>query len=287
MMFNKFTIFNSNHVSKYIFESDDVCVESVLYQYQDRTVICISTMCGCPVGCKMCGTGKHFIRNLTSSEIVEQVTTILESNKPRSRFQIMFMSMGEPFLNYNNVKKSIIKLHDLYPTAELLISTIAPYRMLDNWQDFITLSTKIPQIGLQFSMHAMNDNDRNKIIPYRMKVDIGTIIHKALDFHKYTNRPAFFNFIINQDNKVTLCHEIYTALVNGGEDKIYLTFSVECPMDNTNYQPFNYSIFDYVQRELDMFNTRMFNPEGQDDIGAGCGQLWYVQEWMKNRTMVI
>lgn len=74
----KHKIFKSSdtNVSKFVFEGDDIAVESVLYRYnsyKDRTVICCSTQCGCPVGCSFCGTGKFFVRNLTSEEIVEQI----------------------------------------------------------------------------------------------------------------------------------------------------------------------------------------------------------------------
>lgn len=106
----KYKVFESSegNVFKYIFEPEDAVVEAVLYRYNDfyeRTVICCSTMSGCPVGCKFCGTGKNFIRNLSDDEIVEQIDLILKDkniedvDKNGRRFQIMFMSMGEPLLN--------------------------------------------------------------------------------------------------------------------------------------------------------------------------------------------
>lgn len=132
-----FKVFESSegNVWKYVFTKDDMVAETVLYKYNsfyERTVICCSTMSGCPVGCKFCGTGNRFIRNLTADEIVEQITTVLSDknitdvNENRKRFQIMFMSMGEPLLNWDEVEKAIISLHESYPNAELLLSTIAP-----------------------------------------------------------------------------------------------------------------------------------------------------------------
>jgi len=130
-------------VSKFVFEKGaekglkGIAVEAVLYRYNsyaERTVICCSTQCGCPVGCVFCGTGKFFVRNLLADEIIEQITSIMdnvdcEPNKIK-KFQIMFMSMGDPFLNYQNVAKSIKKLHAIYPNAQLLISTSAPNLLL-------------------------------------------------------------------------------------------------------------------------------------------------------------
>ena len=73
----KYKVFESSegNVFKYVFTTDDAVAEAVLYRYNsfyDRTVICCSVMSGCPVGCTFCGTGRQFIRNLTSKEIVYQ-----------------------------------------------------------------------------------------------------------------------------------------------------------------------------------------------------------------------
>lgn len=281
-IFTKVNNFKSNHVTKYIFENKHICIESVLYEYQDRTVICISTQCGCPIGCIFCGTGKKFIKNLTWDEIIEQVNTILSNHIPNPRLQIMFMSMGEPFLNYNQVSKSIEILHTQYPTAELLISSMAPDKLLDTWNNFINLSTRINKIGLQFSMHSLNSTIRNTLIPFKNKLEIPNIISKSIQWHNATNRPVYLNFILNESNKIQLCNDIQRML-NGNENIFHLTFSVECPLNNQNYKPFNINTYNYMEQNLNKFNIRMFNPEGQDDIGAGCGQLWYVQNWMKNQ----
>ena len=77
-----YKVFESSegNVFKYVFTERDYVAESVLYKYDDfykRTVICCSTQSGCPVGCKFCGTGNRFIRNLTTDEIVNQIKTIL------------------------------------------------------------------------------------------------------------------------------------------------------------------------------------------------------------------
>lgn len=84
------------------------------------------------------------------------------------------MSMGEPLLNWDAVATAIERLNVLYPTAQLLISTIAPNnpRAL---MGFLELSKKIDKIGLQFSIHRSNDEDRNKLIPYKNKLTLEEI----------------------------------------------------------------------------------------------------------------
>lgn len=118
------------NVAKFVFKGDGVALEAVLYKYntyKERTVICCSTQCGCPVGCSFCGTGKFFKRNLTKDEIVEQVNTVLSTIDCNAadinKLQIMFMSMGEPFLNYENLENAIRELNKTYPNAQLLVST--------------------------------------------------------------------------------------------------------------------------------------------------------------------
>lgn len=177
----KYQIFKSSdtNVSKFVFEKEAenglkaIAVEAVLYRYnsyKERTVICCSTQCGCPVGCAFCGTDKFFVRNLTVGEIIEQVEVVLSTIDcdPLSiaKFQIMFMSMGEPFLNYRNLEAAILHLNRKYPNAQLLVSTSAPLNQTYKYFDrFIALSKEIEKVGIQFSIHASNDVERSKIIP--------------------------------------------------------------------------------------------------------------------------
>ena len=282
------------NVWKYVFTKSDMVAEAVLYRYEDfykRTVICCSTMSGCPVGCKFCGTGNKFVRNLTGGEILEQIFSVLEDqgienvDKIGERFQIMFMSMGEPLLNWFHVESAINALHNLYPNANFLLSTIAP----DNqnvWNQLILLSKKISKIGLQFSIHKSTDTARNILIPYKEKLTLKEIRDIGIIWWKETGRPPYLNYCIDGTNNTDedaerLMHLFSPVVFN-------FTFSVVCSP--------NESMKDAGFRELETvrlfekkflengYNTRVFNPAGQDDIGGGCGQLWYVQKWMLERA---
>lgn len=282
---------SEGNVFKYVFTDENTVLEAVLYRYEDfykRTVICCSTMSGCPVGCTFCGTGKKFIRNVVSREIVEQISYILKDmdiedvDYAGERFQIMFMSMGEPFLNYGSVKVAITKLHDLYPNAELLVSTIAPAKD-EEFADFIKLSKDIPNIGLQFSIHRSNDVMRNKLIPYKNKYRLDQIRDYGLLWWKETGRHPYLNYCIDGTNNfyadaITLMDLFSPVVFN-------FTFSVVCSSDE-NMKEAGFKNLDQI-REFEAiflshgYNTRIFDPAGQDDIGGGCGQLWYVQKWVK------
>jgi 23S rRNA (adenine2503-C2)-methyltransferase len=121
------------NVWKYVFTNEDMVLESVLYKYnsfEERTVICCSVQSGCPVGCIFCGTGNNFIKNCTAEQILFQIEKVLYDNNLENintsceKFQIMFMSMGEPMLNWIELEKAIKTLNYIYPNSQLLISTI-------------------------------------------------------------------------------------------------------------------------------------------------------------------
>lgn len=287
-----YKVFESSegNVFKYVFTWDDAVAEAVLYKYGDfyeRTVICCSTQSGCPVGCKFCGTGNKFIRDLTSDEICIQIFTILRdknildvSNRGK-RFQIMFMSMGEPMLNWDNVEAAIRTLHILHPSAELLLSTIAP--RTDDYGRLIALSKEIDKVGLQFSIHKSNNRERNKLIPYEDKLSLKEIRDFGILWWKETGRHPYLNYCIDGTNNrfedTMNLQSLFSPLV------FNFTFSVVCSA-NENMKEAGFKNLDTIRTFerhflVEGYNTRIFDPDGQDDIGGGCGQLWYVQQWMK------
>jgi len=291
----KHKIFKSsdNNVSKFVFEGDGIAVETVLYRYNSyhkRTVICCSTQCGCPVGCVFCGTGKFFVRNLSIEEVVEQVDTVLKyidcDTIGIEKFQIMFMSMGDPFLNYNNVIEAIIILNGKYPNAQLLISTSAPKTNENYFFDFIKLSKKIDKVGIQFSVHESNDSQRSKLIPTN-STKLEYIGKMGELWALAVGRKPFFNYCVHNENSSE--SNIKELLNNFNPNVWECTLSVICEKDSSMQNAINEKL-DLIQEFSDKmvnagYSIRIFNPAGQDDIGGGCGQLWYFQEWIdKNKS---
>ena len=273
---------NNNTVTKFVFDFNNAPAEAVLYQYKDRTVICLSVQSGCPVGCTFCGTGNKFLRNLERSEITYQVDYIVKEKKIipyHGRFQLMFMSMGEPFLNFDEVDGAISSLFNQYPSAELLVSTIG-VKGYGKWEHFIDVSHFLSNIGLQFSLHRSNDIEREKIIPYKNKMSVREIRNMGIEWHKYTHRPVFLNYFIepginDKETDVFSLKELFPPNV------FNFTFSVVCNTDkNQTGQTPDYYKMVAMRSKFAEYNTRIFDPDGQDDIGGGCGQLWYVQDWM-------
>lgn len=275
------------NVWKYVFTKEDAVAEAVLYRYasfKERTVICCSTQSGCPVGCRFCGAGDKFIRSLSTQEIIDQVGYLLENQDINSweieKFQIMFMSMGEPLINFAEVSEAIETLYALYPNAKLLLSTSGPdidYFYVQR------LSVKVPTVGLQFSVHESTDEARDKLIPFKHKLSLKQIAYEGEEWFKATGRKPFFNYCAHAGNT---SNEDVHRLGRLFDSNIWeCTISVICERDE------GVAAANKRQRELAStfmqkmvakgYSTRMFDPAGQDDIGGGCGQLWYVQDWMK------
>ena len=136
----------------------------------ERWMIGVSCMSGCPVGCKFCATGQlKKKRNLTAEEIVEQVEFIISKNpdydpKKSMEFKINYTRMGEPFLNIEAVKKAIATINQKYPNTHHYISTIGISGSDFSWiKDNITL---------QISLHSLDEQKRNWLIPYKRKMTI-------------------------------------------------------------------------------------------------------------------
>lgn len=291
-MWNDIKVIDSNNenVRKYVFEKNDAVAEAVLYKYptyKDRTVICCSTQSGCPVGCRFCGAGDNFVRSLSSEEIVSQVVTLINDTGVNSddmdRLQIMFMSMGEPMLNQKELLPALRKLYSLYPNSKLLISTSGPKV---DYSKFIELAKEISTIGLQFSVHESTDEVRNKLIPFKAKLTLEEISQIGRQFFHETGRQPFFNYCAHDGNTSNYdalrIYELFNPYI------WQATISVICERDE------HVSAANERQRELANsfqaklqshgFRTRMFDPAGQDDIGGGCGQLWFVQDWMNKNS---
>lgn len=294
-MFDEVKVIDSsdNNVKKYVFTKENAVAEAVLYKYptyDKRTVICCSTQSGCPVGCRFCGAGDSFVRSLTAEEIVYQPTRLLQDTQINvskiERLQIMFMSMGEPLLNFKALNFAIRVLHTKYPNAALLISTIGPKI---NYIPVREMSIDIPKVGLQFSIHESTDEARNKLIPFKNKLPLMDIAFEGTKWAMATGRQPFFNYCAHANNSSEEDADRLVSLFH--PDVWQATISVICERDE------HVAAANERQRELASgfqtkllergYSTRMFDPAGQDDIGGGCGQLWFVQDWMKNHKDLV
>jgi Predicted Fe-S-cluster redox enzyme len=139
---------------------------------KDRWMIGVSVMSGCPVGCKFCATGNmRKFRNLTTDEIVDQVAFVLDEN-PGCKFEdaqehkINYTRMGEPFLNIGNVRKAIEEIDSAFGQTSVhhYVSTIGVRGSDFSWIE--------GNITLQISLHSLDEDRRNALIPFANKMSI-------------------------------------------------------------------------------------------------------------------
>lgn len=283
---------SDTNVSKYVFDYENAVAEAVLYKYptyEDRTVVCCSTQSGCPVGCRFCGAGDNFVRSLTEGEIAGQVQHLfsdrnIDASKVQ-RMQIMFMSMGEPLLNFKGLSGAIRQLHRLYPKAALLISTSAPRVPYEPVRE---LSKEVHTVGLQFSVHESTDEARDRLIPFKEKLTLREINQEGTSWWYNTGRQPFFNYCAHAENSSEADADRLLKLFHPSVWQA--TVSVVCEREESiaaaNARQRKLAT-DFMAKLLERgYSVRCFDPAGQDDIGGGCGQLWFVQDWMQKHPQL-
>lgn len=278
---------DAQNVTKFVYTNKSAVAESVLYRYPtyaERTVICCSTQSGCPVGCRFCGAGDYFVRSLSAYEIVSQVDHCIGQTginaSEMDRLQIMFMSMGEPLLNLKGLVPALRKLYQNYPNAALLISTSAPrvdYTIVND------ISREIPTIGLQFSIHESTDEARDKLIPFKNKLQLVDIADKGMEWYRLTGRKPFFNYCAHDGNETDAdadrIRDLFIPQLWNATISVVCERSEGLPATNQHQRDLAISFANRLTARG--YDTRVFDPAGQDTIGGGCGQLFGTQRWMK------
>ena len=187
---------SSDGSSKYLLALEDgERIESVLLPYATRVSVCLSTQVGCAVGCIFCATGNcGFVRNLTAGEIVDQVLT-LQRESPRRITHVVYMGMGEPLLNFDEMLKSVRILNSEIGIAarHITISTVGiPSRMHE-------LAREKLQVNLAVSLHAADDETRRKIIPIASRYPIHQVMDACRIYAETTHRRVTFEFLLLKD----------------------------------------------------------------------------------------
>ena len=257
---------------KYLFDVlDGNAIETVLMSYHHGYSICVSSQIGCKMGCKFCAsTGINFIRNLTSGEIVEQILAVEQDTGVRVS-NVVFMGIGEPFDNYDNVVNAIHIINNPkglnIGARHISVSTsgLVPkiYRLAD----------ENIQCTLSISLHATNNEKRSSMMPVNNSYPIQELIKACKDYIKKTNRRISFEYALAKDNndnledakelvnllKGMLCH-VNLIPINKIENGEYSKSSNENIMKFRDYLN-DHGIVATIRRELG------------SDIDAACGQL--------------
>jgi 23S rRNA (adenine2503-C2)-methyltransferase len=177
---------------------DDYTVESVLIPNDDRTTACVSSQVGCSLDCKFCATSKlKRMRNLNPDEIYDQVVTINNQSLKyfkRSLSNIVFMGMGEPLMNYNNLIESIEKISSdkglNISQKRIVVSTSGIPKMIKK------LADENLKVNLALSLHSAIEETRNSIMPFSAKFSLDDIKESLLYWYSKTKRRITFEYIV-------------------------------------------------------------------------------------------
>ena len=178
--------------------SDGKAVETVLMRHkEEHNTVCVSTQVGCPMGCAFCATGKMGLtRDLSEDEMVAQVLYFARylKNQNERVGNVVFMGMGEPFLNYDNVLGSIHVMHDPKTlnigARHFSISTCG---LPDGIKK---LAKEDLDINLAISLHAPNDTVRKKLMPVANKHSLRQLLETVDDYIKIKNRKVMFEYLM-------------------------------------------------------------------------------------------
>jgi 23S rRNA (adenine2503-C2)-methyltransferase len=254
---------------------DDKKLETVLMMHKDgRNTVCVSCMIGCPVNCAFCATGKMgFKANLTAGEIVDQVLYFSKylSQTDKKVTNVVYMGMGEPLLNYDEVMKSIDILTD--------------EKKMGLSQRRITISTSgyIPQLrkliasnykgNLAISLHSANQLIREKIMPVAKVYKINDLMEALAEYEANGGRRITYEYVLIKDlNDTKECAEDLVKLLKG---KLALVNLI--PYNKVDGADFEKSSKNSIFSFLKILQTNNIEATIRvtmgDDSAAACGQL--------------
>lgn len=263
---------SADGTKKYLFDIlDGNAIETVLMEYHHGKTLCVSSQVGCKMGCKFCAsTGIKFVRSLTAGEIVEQILAVQKDENIKIS-NIVFMGIGEPLDNYDNVMKAVKILNNPkglnIGARHISISTSGLVPKI------YQLADENLQCTLSVSLHATNDQKRSEMMPINKTYNIEELMKACKYYIQKTNRRISFEYALAKDNndnledaqelvnllKGMLCH-INLIPINKIENGKYIKSTNENIIKFRDYLN-SKGIVATIRRELG------------SDIDAACGQL--------------
>ncbi|MFZ4631593.1 MAG: 23S rRNA (adenine(2503)-C(2))-methyltransferase RlmN [Patescibacteria group bacterium] len=250
-------------------------IETVLIRQKDkRNTVCVSSQVGCALACEFCATGNFgFRRDLKAEEIVEQVIFwsryLKIENKGGKVDNIVFMGMGEPFLNYTEFIKAAKFINN--PETLNIGSRRMSVSTAGITEGIKKLAGENMQINLAISLHAANDNLRRDLMPIAQKYKLHEILKTVDNYITKTGRRVMFEYLMIKEEN------------DSNKDALELSKLMKQPLYMVNLIPYNQTgRFKPSSRERIEKFKRVLEEEGVavtvrlsfgSDINAACGQL--------------
>ena len=250
-------------------------VETVLMKSEKRNTLCISSMSGCPVGCTFCATGQMgFNKKLSSREIVDQVLHFKRKLHPMGQkiTNIVFMGMGEPMLNLENVVETIGILTDenklAFSHRRITVSTVG---YINELKTFLEMDLGVK---LAISLHTAKQELRESLMPtVATNNPLDKLMELLIDFQKRTNKRVTYEYILLKD---------INDSVDDAKELAKLLKNQICLVNLINFNPSEGIVFTPTQRDRIKDFQKILNIRGINntlrysygkDISAACGQL--------------
>ena len=255
--------------------SDGLIVESVLIPTEDRITACVSSQVGCSLDCKFCATARlKRMRNLNADEIYDQVVAILEQcelffNRPLTN--IVFMGMGEPLLNYNNVISAIDKITSEkglnMASKRITLSTVGIAKMI------MKMADDAVKFNLAVSLHSAINETRSSIMPINDSNKLEELGEALKYWYKKTKRQVTYEYVVwegvNDKREDIQALVKFCKLIPSKVNLIeYNTF------DDVEFRQAPVKVISNYQKILSEYGiiARVRKSRGKD-IDAACGQL--------------
>ena len=263
---------STDGTKKYLFDVlDGNAIETVLMQYHHGKTICVSSQIGCKMGCKFCAsTGIQFVRNLSVGEIVEQILAV-EQDIGEKISNIVFMGIGEPFDNYDNVMKAIRIINNQkglnIGARHISVSTSG---LVPRIYDF---ANEDLQCTLSISLHATSNEKRSSMMPVNQRYPIEELMTACKDYISKTNKRISFEYALAKDNNDNL---------EDAKELVKLLKGMLChvnliPINKIENGKFTKSTNENIIKFRDYLNENgivaTIRRELGSDIDAACGQL--------------
>jgi 23S rRNA (adenine2503-C2)-methyltransferase len=255
--------------------NDEKIVESVLIPTDTRMTVCISSQVGCSLTCTFCATGKlKRLRNLTAGEIYDQVALVKKLSEEKygqPLSNIVYMGMGEPLLNYKEVINSVEHITSQsglgMAAKRITVSTAGVAKMIRQ------LGDDEVKFNLALSLHAANDEKRNKIMPINETNSLDNLADAMNYYYSKTGNKVTFEYIVFKD---------FNDSIDDARDLAKFCARVPSKVNIIEYNPIDGGEFQQTTPErLDAFFQYLVNKgiivnvrrSRGKDIDAACGQL--------------
>lgn len=258
--------------TKYLFKLEDSnTIETVFLPEKARATICLSSQVGCKGACSFCASAPFgFVRNLKSSEILDEVIAVRQKNPSSPITNLVFMGIGEPFDNYDNVLRAIRILNDKdafnIGARRITISTCGIIPGIE------ALKTEGLQIELSVSLHSAINDVRSKLVPINKKYPIKELVASCREYTNATNRVITFEYVLIKDVN---CSKI------DAEELAKLLKGMKCKVNTISYnritkeyaKPSAKDVSDFMRILKESGINATHRKSKGEDIDAACGQL--------------